>query len=166
MVRKITGPTWKIHTSMPAMTEFPPTTERDSLRTLPDAIEQFLQEFACVENRFVPTAMSALTDDQTFIDRAQSRLELPARLTLLKRMAMVRDADSSSIALIECVIEKTSRLQEKRESLARSSFEGDIRGGWRWVPTQSEVRDCALETLAVQRTLTCVADKFRELDAP
>ncbi len=146
------------------MNEFAPTAERDSRRTLPDAIEHFLQEFAFVENRFVPTAMGALTSDQTFIDRAQRRLELTARLTLLKRMAMVRDADSTSIALIECVIEKTSRLQEKRERLSRAPFDADTPGGMQWVPTHSEVHECEMETLAVQRTLKCVADKFRELD--
>ena len=106
--------------------------------TLPDAIEHFLQEFAFVENRFVPTALGALTNDQTFIDRAQRRLDLPARLTLLKRMAMVRDANSSSIALIEGVIEKTLRLQEKREQLARSS-EVVARDGGYWFPTASEL---------------------------
>jgi hypothetical protein len=131
---------------------------------LPDAIEHFLQELAFVENRFVPSAMSALTDDQTFIDRAKRRLELPALLTLLKRMAMVRDPDSSSIALIECVIEKTSRLQEKREIFSRFSNQA-TGSGIRWVPTPTEVHECELETLDVQRTLECVADRFRERDS-
>jgi hypothetical protein len=129
--------------------------------TLPDAIEHFLQELAFVENRFVPSAMRALTDDQTFIDRAKRSLELPALLTLLKRMAMVRDANSSSIALIESVIKKTSRLQEKRARFARIS-DGDAARGMQLEPTPTEVQECQLETLAVQRTLECVADRFRE----
>jgi hypothetical protein len=136
--------------------------------TLSNAIAQFLQEFSRLETCFVGLALSSLTDDQRLLQQAQSRLQLSARLTLLKRMAMVRDAHSSSIALLEGVIEKTSRLQDKHQELTRFSTEvmdgtlGEQHDAPKrpWIPTPAEIDQCNLETLALQRMLESVAGVF------
>jgi hypothetical protein len=150
--------------------------------SLSTAIAQFLQEFTVFESQYVGMALRSLTADGPLLDQAQRRLDLYARLTLVKRMAMARDVDMASLASLDRVIKRSLGLQEKYDELTRNSVAAarDARaaatsspksaqplGGKQlvWLPTVKEVVDCRDETADLQRVLQNLAQRFQSRSA-
>jgi hypothetical protein len=142
---------------------------------LPTAIAQFLREFEAFDGRCVNAALASLTPDAALLEQAQLRLELHARLTLIKRLAMVC-ADNASLALLDRVIERSAGLRQKYEELTRNGF-GHARDTGKvsssppkserrepprvWLPTMIEIYDSIGETGNLQRMLQAVVDRYR-----
>jgi hypothetical protein len=63
---------------------------KDSNMSLPSVTTQFLREFENFDGRCVNAALASLAADAALLEPAQRHLGLPARLTLIRRLAMVR----------------------------------------------------------------------------
>jgi hypothetical protein len=140
------------------------------------AIAQFFREFAVFDNQYVGMALRSLSTDPRSLETAERHLQLSARLTLLKRMAMARVADSPCVAELDGIIQKTARLQDKHEALTRNlaAVEGVAHGTMKlatkkstspsnrrmWLPTTQEIIDCNEETIELQQRLQSIAERL------
>ena len=139
------------------------------------AVSQFLYEFEILNTRYVRLAVQSLIGDLSLVEQAQTKLELHARLTLVKRIAMGRPATRSAVQEIERIIEGTSQLSAKHEELTQNlrtvaqgkvgdppglpnSLPTDQR---LWVPTEDEISDCNAQTVKLQQSLQALTETFR-----
>jgi len=136
--------------------------------SLPTAIARFLREFEAFDSRFVNAALGSLATDAALPEQAQRRLDLRARLILIKRLAMLRAADNPSLALLDRVIERTAGLQQKYDELMRNRFAhpcgqaGVFQEPLRvWLPTVIEIYDSIAELENLRRMMAAVVDRCR-----
>lgn len=152
---------------------------------LKTAIELFVAEFSVFEKHFVGVALRSLSSDLSFVGHAERLLDLEARLTLLKRMAIVRRVDAELIVQLEDVQLRAAHLREKRDELSqvldllaadkrasrlghisRRQDDDDTAGGIvprprrAWVPTLGEIDECIRVTNRLQTELGSLAARF------
>jgi hypothetical protein len=145
----------------------------DRHRPLATLIAQFRREFEAFDERCVNAALASLTADAALLDQAQRRLTLHARLTLIKRLVMAW-ADKASLELLDRLIERTIRLQQKYDELTRfisastqdgsnvsPSLDNNQPPETRrvWLPTMIEIYDSIEETRNLQRTLQAFVER-------
>ncbi|HEY2464390.1 MAG TPA: hypothetical protein VGI32_10030 [Steroidobacteraceae bacterium] len=151
---------------------------------LKTAIELFVAEFSVFEKHFVGVALRSLSSDMSFVGHAERLLDLEARLTLLKRMAIVRRVDPELIVQLEDVQLRAANLREKRDELSQvldllaadkrasrvnrnrtaqddCDFDGIVPRPHRaWVPTVGEIDECRKVTNRLQTKLGSIAAQF------
>lgn len=152
---------------------------------LKTATELFIAEFSVFEKHFVGAALRSLSSDMAFVGHAEKLLNLEARLTLLKRMAIVRQVDPELILQLEDVQLRAANLREKRDELSQvldllaahkcaprldrplhPQDDIDLDGGFvprphrAWVPTVGEIDECRKVTSKLQATLGSIAAQF------
>jgi hypothetical protein len=145
----------------------------DRHQPLATLIAHFRREFETFDERCVNAALGSLTADAALLDQAQRRLGLHARLTLIKRLAMIR-ADEASLELLDRLIERSIGLLQKYNELTRYSFASTQdrskvspslakieRPETRrvWLPTMIEIYDSIEEARNLQRTLQAFVEQ-------
>ncbi len=133
-------------------------------------------------------ALRSLSNDVSFVERTEALLDLEARLKLLKRMACVRNLDSSLIAKLDGLSVQARNLRDKRDELSRfgliaidegnatSEVVGKIEGESirptatarqealrnRWLPTMAEIDECSSGTTSLQSILRLVTEQVQD----
>jgi hypothetical protein len=147
------------------------------------SINSFLAEFSTFENHSVRSALRSLSKNDAFALKAEHLLDIDARLTLVKRMAFVRNLDPVDCDEIARIEERTRQLVAKRDELvhiSHSAAGSDDRGSIApsqnarsglsrreretlrtvWKPTIAEIDECRNEISDIGSALTTIVDRL------
>jgi hypothetical protein len=147
------------------------------------SITSFLAEFSIFESLSVRSALRSLSKNDAFALKAEHLLALDARLTLVKRMAFVRNLDPVDCDEIARIEERTKQLVARRDELFHVSHSAAGPDGRRpmvssqnatseqsrreretvrtlWKPTIAEIDRCRSEISDIQSSLTAIVDRL------
>ena len=156
-----------------------PRTPRSDLKV---AIELFLAELSAFETRFLGMVLQSLSNDSSFVGQTQALLDVGSRLTLLRRMAHVRNLNPYIIAQLDAIDLRARRLLGKRDEFRRilsrmatddgksaSAFadcpQEERRSGWAAAqlsvrfPTEMEIDEYRNEATELQATVRAIAEQ-------
>ena len=121
----------------------------------PAAIGSFFAEFSRFEAQSLRQALSSLSKDSVFVDRAETLLELEARLTLLQRMAAVRGVPPSVMQELNTVLKRARKLGAQREAVAAR-----LRAPASPLSPIAKLEDLAAEAVELQAALGAITQQF------
>ena len=150
------------------------------------AVGSFFVEFSKFEMPGVGMALRSLSKDSVFVAHAEKLLDLDARLTLLERMAFVRNVPPGLIAELRALLSRARTLREQRDEIARNLATADLDGVEPprvppkvvaakmrkadyarlaavqdlWMPPVAQIQTYTAEAIELQQSLRAITEKL------
>lgn len=119
------------------------------------AIGSFFVEFSKFDMTVLSGALRSISKDDALVERADERMNLDARLTLLRRMAFARALPSPVMKDLEAVLSRARRLRKHRDAVAANLTASTVR-----IPQEVRLEEYTAEAVALQRDLKAVTQSI------